>query len=310
MSLRFTLRQLQYFIAAAERESISDASRHVHIAQTAISSAIAKLEDQLGVDLIVTRHAHGISLTQTGEKLLTEARKLVREAENFQRKAFSFSNSLGGDLRIGSYSSLTSCYLPSMLRGFAERYPAIRVRTVDSKVEELVEQLRSGEIEIALVYDLDLPSDLAFSHLTEAPPYAVLPEGHPLAAQRAVSLQEIGAYPLILLDTPLARRYYTQLFEEAGVEVNAAFSAPSIEALRGMVGWGLGVSVLVSPPTNFTFDGRPIVHRPISNRVLSKMVGLASLRDLRLTKNAQQFVFFAREHFGKEAEVRLAAVPA
>src|SRR5262245_29559255 len=123
MTLRFTLRQLQYFVAAAEALNISAASRNVNVAQTAVASAIAKLEDQLGVDLIVARHAQGISLTAAGQHLLVEARKLLKDAEAFQRRAFSFSSTLTGELRIGSYSSLTPSYLPSLIFGFTQRYP-------------------------------------------------------------------------------------------------------------------------------------------------------------------------------------------
>lgn len=314
MNLRFTLRQLQYFVAAAEALNISAASRRVNVAQTAVASAIAKLEDQLGVDLVVARHAQGISLTAAGEHLLVEARTLLKDAEGFQKKALSFSSNLAGELRIGSYSSLTPSYLPSLIYGFTQLYPAVSVQVVEAEQDQLVARLRSGNLEIALIYVIDLPADIDSVHLDEAHAYALLPREHPLARKKSVSLQEIAKGPCILLETALAKRYYLNLFQEAGLAANVALYAPSVEALRGMVGWGLGISILVTKPTeDVAYDAHSIVYRPISDPIKPKVVGLAALKGLRQTKSGEAFLSFAAEYIangGRDAPVLNPAVGA
>lgn len=293
--VRFTLTQLRYFIATAESKSITVASKQVHVAQPAIASAISKLENQLGVQLMIRHHAQGISLTPSGHKLLAEARHVIREAENFQENAFSLSNDLSGELIIGSYTPLAPIYLPALISEFSKSFPGIKIKVIEDVQDRLVERLRSGEIEIVLLYDVDLPQDISLHPIYNSSPYAILPEGHHLTEQNSVSLNELAQEPFILFNISSAQQYFSSIFDQYNLTLNVAYYASSIEVLRGMVGWGLGVSLLVTKPSSdLTYDGHSIDIRPLREKLDPLSVCIGRLNDVRSTKNANEFISFCK----------------
>lgn len=293
--IRFTLTQLRYFVATAEAKSITEASKQVHVAQPAVASAIAKLENQLGVDLMIRHHAHGISLTAAGRNLLAEARHLIREAENFQENAFSLSNSLSGELVIGCYTPIAPVYLPTIISEFSKLFPDIRIKIIEGVQDNLVEKLRFGEIEVALLYDVDLPKDINLYSICNSQPYALLPEDHPLTENTEVSLEELARESFILFGISSAQQYFIQLFEQHDLSMNIAYRASSIELLRCMVGWNLGVSILVTKPySNLTYDGHAIEIRPIKEKIESTSVCIGRLKNVRSTNISNEFVSFCK----------------
>jgi DNA-binding transcriptional LysR family regulator len=303
--LRFTLRQLQYFVAAAESGSLTEAAKQVHIAQPAIASAIKKLENQLNVDLIVRHHAQGISLTPPGRRLLADARNLLRHADEFQEKAISFSMHLSGDIALGCYRALASILLPTLLDGFSSEHQHVKFTVTEGTRDEVIEGLRTGVMEVALMYDLNVPADIVLSPIYEAYTYALLPEGHRLTAQETVSLADLAGEPFVLFDVPSARQYFINLFDQYGLSPNLAHTASSLEVLRGMVGLGLGVSMLATKPrAATTYDGKRIESRPISDPIRPSTVCVGRLRDLRLTNNAGEFVAYCTSEEVKKSLLR------
>ena len=89
MALRFTLRQLEYFVTVGELGSIAQASEQVNVSSPSISAAISQLEEEFGLPLFVRKHAHGLSLTQAGRQILVQARKVLAEAKSLSRLAGS-----------------------------------------------------------------------------------------------------------------------------------------------------------------------------------------------------------------------------
>lgn len=293
--LKYTLRQLDYFIATAEHESLTKAARHVHIAQPAIASAITKLETQFGIDLINRHHAHGITLTPAGKKILAEARKLVRHAEAFQHTAMALSEELSGELTIGSYAPLSPVFMPTLIKRFQEKYPKVEFSLSEGDQDQIIEQLRTGEIELALLYDIGVPHDIAVFPILEGQPYALLSQEHPLAAKECVSLHDLVDEAFVLLDFSSARQYFLGLFDEYNLKPNIVYKAPSLEVLRGLVGWNLGVSILVTrPPSDITYDHHPIVRRPIYEKLDPSVVCLAHLEGMQATAAAKRFMEFSQ----------------
>ena len=101
MALRFTLRQLEYFVTVGELGSIAQASEQVNVSSPSISAAISQLEEEFGLPLFVRKHAHGLSLTQAGRQFLVQARKVLAEAKSLSRLAGSISGSVQGPLNVG-----------------------------------------------------------------------------------------------------------------------------------------------------------------------------------------------------------------
>ncbi|OZA82799.1 MAG: LysR family transcriptional regulator, partial [Azorhizobium sp. 39-67-5] len=216
--MRYTLRQLEYFIAAGETGSITLASERISISQPSISTAISHLEQELGVQLFVRHHAQGLSLTPVGRKLLAEAKHLVEQAEGLYAVASEATDQVRGQLSVGCMVTLAPMILPELSHGFTTAYPGAQIRHVEANQERLLDGLRRAEIDIAVTYDLQIPAGIAFTPLASLPPHVVVSEAHPFAGMSALSLKDLADEPLILLDLPISSEYFLALFLQEGIQ--------------------------------------------------------------------------------------------
>lgn len=296
--LRYTLRQLEYFVATASSGSIAAAAQRVHVAQPTISNALAKLERQLETQLFVRHHAQGVSLTPAGRRFVTEARRLLQHAEELQEKPEDSGEALSGTLEIGCYGTVGPQFMPALIAAFSAEHPEVEIKLQEGDQTGLVTGLRSGRFEMALLYDIELPQDLLVTPLATFEPYVLLYRGHRLAKRKQVALRDLAEEPLVLLDVPPSRGYFLGLFREAGLSPRIAFSSPSLEMVRGLVSRGCGVSVLVTRPRgDQSYDGQPLVIRPLADAVQTSALAIAQLGEMRPTRVMAAFLAFCRERF-------------
>lgn len=296
--LRYTLRQLTYFVVTAENGSVARAAAALHVSQPSVSTAIAKLEEQFGVQLFIRHHAQGVTLTPRGRKLVREARNLLRHAAELQENAKTIGDALLGSIDIGCYFTLAAAYMPNLLNTFRAKYPSVTVTLTEGNQPELVAGLESGRFELALLYAHELPHSLHLDVLVELQPYVLLPEHHPLTGQKRLSLADLADEPLVLLDIPPGRGYFLSLFESLGITPNLSFSSSSFEMVRGMVGSGAGYSVLITrPQSDRTHDGHVVKACPIADATPPALVALARLPQTRPTRLAECFVEFCEKAF-------------
>ncbi|MBP2702645.1 LysR family transcriptional regulator [Microbispora sp. RL4-1S] len=293
--VNFTLVQLRYFVTAAELGSMTAASRELMVAQSAISAAIAQVERELGVQLLIRHHARGLSLTRSGERFLVEAREFLAHAAALAQSARGLAGALTGELAIGCLTTLAPFYLSRLLRDFAGRYPDVRVTVSEGEISSMEAALLDGRCEVALVYAVDLALDLEVHPLTLARPYVVLPPGHRLARAEAVSLSDLAAEPMILLDLPSSRDYFRALYP---TEPRVRFRTSSYETARALVAGGHGYSILNQrTASDHTYDGGSVVCVPISDEVPALEVVLATVRGVRRTARAAAFAETCRAFF-------------
>lgn len=291
--LKYTLKQLSYFIATAECGSFAEASKQLFVAQPAISSAITKLEDQFGTSLLVRHHAQGVTLTPSGKRLLSEARQLIKLAEDFQSSAGAEGALVEGDLYLGSYVTLAPIFLPSIISGFVKKHPKVNFKLSEGFQDELVSQLVNGDIDMALTYDIELPNDIEKTVIHEAVPYALLPKRHPLSRCKSVSLEDLSREPFILFDISPARQYFTGLFADRDLPLNITQRASSLEVLRGMIGWGLGVSVLITKPSSsISYDGLELACRPLKEKIDPVRICMLRMANVLETQLNKEFITF------------------
>ncbi|MGI9435733.1 MAG: LysR family transcriptional regulator [Geminicoccaceae bacterium] len=297
-TIRYTLRQLQYLVVCIDTGSLAAAAEKLHVSQPSISTAIAKLEADLGVQLLLRHHAQGVTPTASGERLLQSARSLLSHAADLQRLARASCNTIAGELRLGSFITLAPTFLPRLVAEVKQRYPALRLQLGEGTQDQLIDGLRQGRYEQALLYDLDLPEDLCSVELTKVSPYILLPESHPLAGQEDIALHDLADEPLILLDVPPSRDYFTGLLQHAGIEPRIAFSSPSLELVRGLVGCGLGYALLVTRPSgDVSYDGQGLSICAVRGPVDNSRIVLSALRTLRPTYAMSAFEALAVSHF-------------
>ncbi len=296
--LRFTLRQLEYALAIAERGSLAGAAQNLGVAQPSLSASLQKLEDQLGLQLFIRHHAQGVTPSPQGLRFLAEARSLVAQGRDFQRDTSNAGELVAGELTMGSFMTIAPVYAPKLIAGFQKLYPQARLRLEDGVQDELVAGLRNGRFDLALLYKLDLPDDLKVIELASVTPYVLLNAGHRLARQKRVSLHDLSDDPLVLLDVLPSRTYFTRLLESNGIQPKVSFVSPSLELVRGLVGQGLGYSLLITRPFgDHAYDGEALAIRPIVEDVEDGVIAMAALKNLRPTRLISTFEEFCVSFF-------------
>jgi len=298
--LTYTLRQLEYFIATADAGSIAGAAARLNVAQPSVSTALAKLEDQLGLQLFIRQHAQGVALTPGGRHLHRAARDLLRLADELAETARSAGSAVGGHLALGCFLTLGPLFMPPLVTAFRDQHRHVTIDLKEGIQHDLIDGLETGAFDLALLYDIDLPETIDVTPLARFAPYVLLPEDHPLSGEAEIPLARLAGEPFVLLDVPPSRGYFLGLFEAAGVEPQIAFSSPSLEMVRGLVGQGIGFSMLVTRPQgDLTYDGHKIVTRSLAGDPQSSTVSLARLEASRPTRLMDAFVEFCETWFAQ-----------
>ena len=294
--LRFTLRQLEYFVAVCECGSIAVASEKVHVSSPSISAAINQLEAEFGLPLFTRQHAQGLSPTLAGRQMMAQAKKVLSEAERLNNLAGDISKTIRGPLSLGCMLTFAQVILPSLRAGFEAKYPEVICTQAELDQAELFSQLRRAEIDVALTYDLELPGDLVFQPLTELPPYALFDVNHPLAERSSVEVNELLEHPMVLLDLPFSADYFLSFFQQAKVRPNIAERTRDIAVMRSLVANGFGYSIANLRPLNdLSPDGKPLRFVPIAGDLRAMKVGLLTAQDAENVNVIRAFVDHCRQ---------------
>ncbi|TDD71262.1 LysR family transcriptional regulator [Jiangella aurantiaca] len=289
--LGFTLVQLRYFAAAAELGSMTSAARELMVSQSAVSTAVAQLEKELGVQLLLRHHARGLSLTAAGEEFLRELRGYLAHTEELAEVARTAGQTLVGRLAIGCFATLGPFQLPRLLRACERDHPNVQVSVLEAEHAALKQALRAGRCELALMYGYDLDDDIESVRVGTAPAYVLVAQDHALARRKKVRLAELADEPMVLLDLPHSGDYLAHLVESAGVTPQVRHRTAGFETVRALVANGLGWSVLNQrPASSMTYDGKKVVELEIRDQLEPLEVVLAWMRGVRLTRRAQAFI--------------------
>lgn len=292
--MKFTLRQLEYFIAAAESGSILLASQRANISAPSVSTAIAHLEQEFGVQLFVRRHAQGLSLTPAGRSLLREARLGVRHMEGLYAAATE-NGLLRGTLNVGCLVTLAPMVMPELAGSFMRANPGCTILPSEQHQEGLLQGLRRAQIDVALTYDLQAGEDIAYEALVALPPYALFGADDELRGRKSVRLAELARRPLILLDLPISREYLLGLFMRADLNPHVSWRSPHPEVIRSMVANGFGYALFNARPKSLqALDGRRVYPVRLAGTHPPAVLGLASLKGHGGSRLVQAFAAHCR----------------
>jgi molybdate transport repressor ModE-like protein len=293
-----TFRRLAHFVAVAEVGSISAAAQRLHMSPSAVSGSIGELERALGAELLRRRRGSGVVLTPTGTSVLAHARSLLGEAEELGYIARGDGAELRGPLVVGCFVTLAPTMLPGLLAEFEALHPKVAVDFVEGSQDTLQEKLMTGELDVAVLYDLDLTAPLCTVVLAEPRAYALFGEHHPLAARPRVTMAELAREPLILYDTTPAMSYEMSLFERHGLRPEIRLRTQGYELTRSIVARSSSYyAILIQRPANkLSYEGLPIVEREIDPEPPACPVVLAWPRETTPTPRARAFAEIARNH--------------
>ncbi|KHK99880.1 LysR family transcriptional regulator [Microbacterium mangrovi] len=294
-----TLVQLRYFVAAATRRSMTEASLDLHVAQSAVSTAIAQLERSLGVQLFVRQRSKGLALTDAGEQLLRDTQSLLAQVDEMTDAVRGQHHDVRGTLRLACFTTIAPFVLPRLISRVEQEHPDLRVEIIEADADGTIELLLSGAVEGAIAYDFGDVHDLAFDHLYDAPPHVIVSAEHRFAHRKRLKLAELAGEDLVLLDLAHSRDYFLGMLRDAGLDPHIRYSSRSYETVRSLVARGHGYSVLNHiPQSPRTYDGGELRAIPIQNAVASLEVGFVRVKDVRPTARARVIASLARELFG------------
>jgi DNA-binding transcriptional LysR family regulator len=271
--LHLSLRQLEYFAAAAQYGSAARAAAALSVSQPSISKAIAELETLWRERLFVRLHARGLELTVAGEARQQQVRALLRLAADLTGPR---QRPLSGRLRVGCLATLAPRYVPAILARMRRDFAAVEVVLEENDTETILQRLERGSLDLGLLYDLGLARRVRLEPVADLWPYALLPWGHRLAAKTTVRLADLAREPLVLINLPHSREYFLSLFRAAGAAPDIVRESGSIEMVRALVANGLGVSVLTTRPLrDLSYDGKRIACRRLQGPLVPQSVALA-----------------------------------
>jgi len=285
MSLRITLRQLEYFVAAGEEGSIICAAERINISPPSISMAVSSLEREFGVQLFVRHHAQGLSLTYAGRMLLEQSKRVLAQTEHLYSTAFDLSEQVRGRLAIGCMITLAPMILPELIHTFMGSHPMTDIQSLEGHQEQLLHALQQAELDLLITYDLQLLPQMRFRPLVSLPPYVLVGENHRLARRQALTLEDLESEDFILLDLPISSKYFLSLFRAAQVEPRILYRSTSPEVVRAMVANNQGYSLANAVPrSDLALDGRRLVRLPLAGDHQPMTIGLASLAEVHKSK--------------------------
>jgi len=294
----FTLRQLRYVAAAAETSQFSQAATNNHVSQSAITTAIGQLEIALGVSLF-ERLPYGVRLTLEGHRFLERTRAILDAVEDAVTEPLGGSTSIAGVVRMGACYTVLGYYLPSLLARFRRNYPDIIFDLYDLDRLSIERGVAEGTLDLGLIIssnsDKKIPLNKAV--LMRFRRQVWLAADHELMAQKSISLKDIEAYPYLMLTVDEGETSTTRYWQQAGITPEIAFRTGSMEALRGLVANGFGVTVLSDMVYRaWSLEGRRLETRPLSDSVPDMELGLIWKDDALNSESVQalhQFFMYA-----------------
>ena len=258
-----TLTELKYIIAVARQKHFGHAAEACFVAQPTLSVAIKKLEDELGV-VIFERGGTEISMTPLGAQIVAQAERVLEQTASIKEIAKQNKDPLAGPFRLGIIYTVAPYLLPSLVRNMIDRVPQMPLILQENFTVRLLEMLRQGELDAAIMALPFSDHGLLVQPLYDEPFVVAMPRQHPWAARKSITSGDLKSETMLLLgnghcfrDQVLEVCPEMARFSNGGSGISRTFEGSSLETIRHMVASGIGITVLpqASVPDMHTPDG-------------------------------------------------------
>ena len=285
--------QLTYFLAAAQTQNFRKAAEICLVAQSALSRQIAALEEELGVTLF-TRNKKRVTLTPEGREFARYVRTALEQLQEGQQWIAELQAGQRGTIHIGCIESLTTAFLPAFFAAFHQRYPHVRLKVRVNHTDEIIAMVEQGEIELGLILDPQLQSELLIvKELFRQPLHLLVSTQHPLAQAKvtATTLDRVATEPLLLLDeTSRMGQITRRIFARRGLPLHPLVEIESVEGLKEMVKQGLGVTLTLPALIRPSQVGSDLVLLPITDLPEEFIFALVYRRVGSISRAAREFI--------------------
>lgn len=287
------IRQLRYFEAVARRRHFTRAAEELHVAQSAISHQIRRLERELGVELL-RRTTRSVQPTEAGELVAARARAVIAETDALRGEIDELRGLVRGHITVGALLFGGDLDIPATLARFIDAFPQVEVGLREGTAQRMLDGLGDGSLDVAFAFEVERPEGVDGLSLSREQLVLATSPGHTLAGAGPVAVAALAGRPLIAFGRGAStRRLVDAAFAEAGIEPRIALEANDLALVRGLVAEGIGSAIL---PRSFAeLPGPEIRIRPLSPP-LSVDVVLWWRRVRRLSPAARAFVDFVAGH--------------
>ena len=245
-----TLTELKYIVAVAREKHFGRAAEACFVSQPTLSVAIKKLEEELDVK-IFERGTSEVSVTALGEQIVRQAQQVIEQAAAIKEIAKRGKDPVSGPLRLGIIYTIGPYLLPSLVRQAIERVPQMPLMLQENFTVKLLEMLRTGELDCAIMAEPFPDTGLAVAPLYDEPFMAAVPTGHALARRKHISAEELKQETMLLLGTGHCFRDHVlevcpeyARFASDAEGIRKSFEGSSLETIKCMVASGMGVTVV------------------------------------------------------------------
>lgn len=277
-----TLTELKYIVAVAREKHFGHAAEACFVAQPTLSVAIKKLEDELGVT-IFERGGSEVSVTPIGAQIVAQAERVLEQTAAIKEIAKQNKDPLAGPLRLGVIYTIAPYLLPPLVKSMIERVPQMPLVLQENFTVRLIELLRQGELDAAVMALPFADQGLMTLPLYDEPFVVALPKNHPWVGRKSIDAQELKSETMLLLgnghcfrDQVLEVCPEMSRFSTNGDGIARTFEGSSLETIRHMVASGIGITVLprASVPNMQAQDGM-LRYVPFTEPVPSRRVVIA-----------------------------------
>lgn len=270
--MEVSYKQLKAFIEVATSSTFAEAANNLHITQPALSSAIKKLEQQVGGRLF-NRDTRNVGLTHEGEVLLPNALRLIRDWDNTFNDIQNLFALKKGHLTVCAMPSFAESYLPALLSAFHGQAPDINLRVVDIVMEQVIHEVANGRCELGISFEPERKEGLIFKSLFDDQFVLVVNSDHPLSTLRECQWHECLTYPLVMMNRGSAVRQWTEEKLAMYGTLNIIAETGQLATLGKLIAHGMGISVMPSICKTH-MEALGLVALPINHEPLVKRIGL------------------------------------
>jgi len=293
------LKQLHYFMEVAKREHISEAAVDLHVAQSAISRQIAKLEDELGTELF-EREGKNIKLPPIGKIFFDHTKPAMKAIEHATKQVEEYLDPDRGQIKIGFPTSLANHSLPTVISSFKDQNPNVAFHLRQGSYQYLIDSVKKREIDLAFLGpvpkdDPDIESHILFTENIAA----LIPDDHPLAKRETLLLSDLKNDSFVLFpEGYVLHEIAINACKQAGFTPQVSSEGVDLDAIKGLVSAGIGVTLL---PESTFYNSTPrfTVKLPIKVPEVKRTVGIISPKHRELAPSENVFYQFVKDFFAR-----------
>ncbi|MEG0380671.1 MAG: LysR family transcriptional regulator [Kurthia sp.] len=278
------------FLQVGKSESFSKAAKSLYMTQPAISQAIAQLENELGSRLF-TRTTKGVKLTDEGAILFGHVKSAIELIEVGENKLLEFKHLTLGELKIGVGDTISRYYLLPYLEDFRNRFPNIHFKIVNGTTSELIDQVKSGAIDVAVCNLPIVDPTLQIQKIKEIHDIFVCGEKYRPFIHKPLAFDQLVKLPLIMLERLAnSRKYVEEFLLKEGVTIAPELELGSHDLLVEFAKSNLGIACVIKEFSLEYLEKGEIFEMPLEKAIPSRDIGVCTLKNVPLTPSSTKFV--------------------